>query len=277
MTISAKQLGLTVTGTSAGEELILCPFHHDKNASAWWNPKKELFYCAVCGGFNLQQMAKKMHLSVEMYELQDAPIELQDYDLLVTENYIPRGERIYAEYYRNRGISESIIYLYDMEWRKDEPAAVLPRKDLHGERTGSVLRYIEPAKFGSRYKVFGETTPLWPMNTLRFLHKDQVVLVTEGAFSAMRLATYYSEQGVFEMPLALLGAKANEDIVDIMRPFRPVFLYDGDEAGRRACRKMRSLFPLALSFTLSTSPDDQDEAQLASMIDNLNERIKAQW
>lgn len=276
MTISAKQLGMTVTRTSAGEELVLCPFHSDSNASAWWNPKKELFYCAVCGGFNLEQVAKRMHLE-NLENIQDAPIQLQDYDLLVTDGYIPKGEMTYAEYFRTRGVSEPIIYLYGLEWREDEPAAVLPRNNIRGERIGSVLRYIDSAKYGSRYKVFGETTPLWPMEVISFLHKDQVVVVTEGAFSAMRLATHLAEAGIFEMPLALLGAKANQSIVDVLRPFRPVFLYDGDEAGRRACRKMRSLFPLALSFTLSTSPDDQDEAQLASMIDNLNERIKAQW
>jgi DNA primase len=56
----ARAVGLEVTGTSGGEELVVCPFHDDHNASATWNPKSDLFYCFTCGeGMNLEQLLRR--------------------------------------------------------------------------------------------------------------------------------------------------------------------------------------------------------------------------
>lgn len=90
----------------------------------------------------------------------------------------------------------------------------------------------------------------------------------------MRIATAYDNVGKSVHSLALLGAKANEAIVDVLRDWDIViFFYDGDEAGIRACRKMRKLFPLAYSWTLPTAPDDMTDKELEELFAKLEKNI----
>lgn len=275
MTISARNLGMEVVRTSAGEELVRCPFHIDNSPSAWFNPAKGLFYCAVCSiGLNLVQLKERLALDIEL-DASIIPENLPDFDLMTETPLLPRGEFIWNDYFGKRGLNFLISSYYGLEWREDAPtAAVLPITNLQGEVIGVMHRYIDPKAAGTRYKIFGETTPVWPMSVLRFLHEGQEVIITEGAWSAMKISKWYAEQGILNQPLALLGAKANQRIVDVLRPFKPIFLYDNDKAGRNACRKMRSLFPLASSYTLSTSPDDRSASEIGSMVDSINRRVK---
>lgn len=90
----------------------------------------------------------------------------------------------------------------------------------------------------------------------------------------MRIATAYDNVGKSVHSMALLGAKANEKIVDVLRDWEfVVFLYDGDEAGTRACRKMRQLFPLAKAWTVDVSPDDMTDEQLQEMLTKVAIRL----
>lgn len=106
MTTSAKQLGLTVTRMSGEDELVICPFHEDRNASAWFSPKKELFFCSVCGvGYNLRQLVKLLDLvweDIDDYEPDEEPV----YNLIDNEAYILRGVKTYHPYFEQRGISQ---------------------------------------------------------------------------------------------------------------------------------------------------------------------------
>lgn len=274
MGISAKQLGLEVLGTSAGEELVKCPFHSDRSPSAWYSPKKELFYCSVCGfGMNLQQLSEKLNIDLELDDL--GTRELPDFDLLTETPYIPRGGCIYVDYFEQRGISELTAHYYALEWREEEPAAVITYRNLQGNVIGSMLRYTDPAKAGTRYRIFGDTTPIWPMETLNFKKADEEIIVVEGAWSAMKISQYYAEQGIFNVPVALLGAKANQSIVDCLKPFKPIFLYDGDQAGKNACLKMKKLSPTVPAFVLKTSPDDMEMDEIGSLMERIRERVDA--
>jgi hypothetical protein len=271
---SARDLGLVVKGMSAGEELVLCPFHDDSKPSAWFNPRKELFWCAVCNvGMNAHELAYR--LGVE-YEGDRHPFDVpEDYDLVSEEERFDLGHNIYHDYFRERKVHELTVSHYGVRWL-EEPyqAAVLPITNVLGAVQGVQYRYIHPEKSGTRYKTYGEVAPVWPMPILSRLEEGQLVVVTEGAWSAMRLSSWSMKLGrPMVRAVALLGAKANRPIVDALRPFTPVYLYDGDRAGKTACRKMRILSPTSHCWTVSTSPDDMDDEQIEVLVEKIRERV----
>jgi hypothetical protein len=105
------------------------------------------------------------------------------------------------------------------------------------------------------------------MHFLPELEEDAVVYIVEGAWSAMHIHSVAPE-----IPcLALLGAKANKAIVDALRPFNPVVLYDDDMAGRRACLRLRQLAPTIPTYTVSVSPDDMDATEIEHLLERLKE------
>jgi DNA primase len=268
--ISARLFGLEVTGTSAGEELVRCPFHSDGSASAWFNPKKGLFYCSVCNmGLNAKQLSGRLGLDESMLldgEDGSEP-DLPDFDLIPPPNLFNVG--IYANnpYLSKRGIERSVSNAYDVRYIPTPHEAIsFPIKNIRGNLTGVVYRFIDPKEAGTRYKVHGELQPVWPMGFLPQLKMGQEVLIVEGPFSAMRWASFLLSLGKdatgLPVALALFGAKCNQRIIDALQPFRPIFAYDDDGAGRNARINMRSRFPLAEFITTEKSIDDQTYNEL---------------
>jgi DNA primase len=83
----------------------------------------------------------------------------------------------------------------------------------------------------------------------------------------MRLATFWGVKDL--QAYATLGAKGNQMVREVTRAFDAIFLYDGDEAGARACKKMREL-GVEHAYCVPVSPDDMDDEQL----EILTERIE---
>lgn len=258
---SARDFGIQVVRSSGSEENVICPFHSDSSPSASYNKAKGLFFCYVCGfGLSNRQLAERLGLDPDAVESTSETLE--DFDLLDTDAPLDLGVKCIAnDYLSNRKIHPDIAHLYNVHYKDGTvPAMVLPVPNLKGEIEGAVWRYINPVY--SRYVKMGRMTPVWPMMMLNVFRPGETVIVTEGAWSAMRIASRSYTPISAVIPVALLGAKANQGILDALAPFNPIFLYDDDEAGERACRKMRQLAPLVPSFTLSTSPDDMSDEQL---------------
>jgi hypothetical protein len=272
---SARQFGLTVTGSSGGQELVLCPFHLDRHSSAWWNPTKELFYCAVCGfGLNAWQLANR--LGVEYEEVIEWNAELGDLYLVDDEPVWELGQLVYHDYFRERGIHEKVINAYGVRWKNAEPrGAVIPLTSLSGEIVGVQYRFQDEVTAGTRYKIHGKVPPVWPMHKLKDLHNGCPILLFEGVWSAMRVATWLLRHPHINLPtFALLGAKANEEIVETLSPFNAVYLYDADEAGSRACKKMKELAPLSHSF-ITMSPDDMRDGEIENLLGSIVTNLSA--
>lgn len=274
--ISARDFGLEVVKTSGSEELVRCPFHADSSPSATFSTTKGLFHCFVCDlGLNAAQLADR--LGVEwMEEVAGGYDRPADYDLVSAIAKFDLGVKDYHDYFKQRGISKETAWRYDMHWNYAEPqAAVLPITNLNGKAVGAQYRYVNPELSGTRYKVFGEMTPLWPMHLLKYHVGNQRIVVTEGAWSAMKIHSWFVQVGLESATcLSTLGAKASVDMVDALHPFEVAFLYDNDFAGERACRKMRALWPTAHSWTLSKSPDDMSEDEISQMLHKLVERFE---
>lgn len=272
---SAHSLGLTVVRTTGNEEQVLCPFHSDRRPSASYNRKKGLFNCYVCNlGLNILQLSKRLGLGIAgLEEWENISQEPEDYNLVSDTPTIYLGDMVYHEYFEERRISSATAFAYNLRWNYNPPqAAVLPIPTLQGNFVGALYRYKDPKEAGTRYRILGSAMPVWPMNFLRRV--TRTILITEGAWSAMRIHSWYLEQKKLPpLCLALLGAKANMAIVALLQPFdRKVFLYDGDKAGVNACRKMRKLAPLYPTYTVSTSPDDMSDEQIGELVVRLEDK-----
>lgn len=277
---SAREFGLQVEGTSGGEELVVCPFHADTKPSAWFNPRKELFYCAVCHlGLNAYQLRKRMGIQLDPgdYPEPEERIEPEDYDMtMASDTVYDLGEVVYHNYLAIRNVTQHAMTHYGVRWKESPPqAVVLPQTNLDGRVVGVTYRHWRPELEGMipRYRNVGTVTPIWPMHLLKDkIDPDLPILVTEGAFSCLRIYGWAWEMGFHLNVLALMGAKARVTTVDVLRRFKCIFLYDSDDAGKHACLQMRKMFPSARAWTLSVSPDDMDEKQLGNLIIKIKEK-----
>jgi hypothetical protein len=235
-----------------------------------------MFFCYVCQlGLNVEQLSKRLGLTIApLEEWEKINREPEDYNMVIEEEKLELGTIHYHSYFDDRSISPETIQRYGVHWKFGEPqSAVLPVTNLKGKVIGAVHRYEDSELAGTRYKKFGDMTPVWPMHLLRDADPALNITVCEGAWSAMRLYTWFVESGHPDaVCLSLLGAKANVSIVDTLRPFKPIFLYDNDNAGTIACRKMRKLMPLAHSWTLSKAPDDMTDDEILVLLEKIVER-----
>lgn len=273
---SARDFGIVVVRTSGAEENIICPFHADSSPSASFNKAKGLFYCYVCGvGYNVSQLAEK--LSIDLEEVEDGVEVLTDYDFISEDTPLELGEKVHFakfsyEYFRKRNITPYTCSTYNLHFKEGSfPAAVFPVNNLRGDLIGAVYRFIDPK--GNRYVKVGQMTPVWPMFFLLTLKESQSIIVCEGVFSALRLHSFFSGGYKYFPVLCLFGAKANQQIVDTLAPFRPIYLYDHDRAGITACKKMRQISPTSHAFTLSIAPDDMNDRQLIDLGVRLDEIV----
>jgi hypothetical protein len=204
-------------------------------------------------------MMERLGLSTEDIE-QYAPV--LEYDLYNEPLLLPTGVDTWNDYFKERGVSPEVIREYRVQWKNDSPqGAILPIYNVMHKRVGVVVRYRNPKESGTRYKFFGGTTPVWPMDKLPL--QSEKIVVTEGVWSAMRLTTFWGT-----MTYSLMGAKGNMRIVEATRPYAATFLYDRDQAGMNACKKMRG-FGVQHAYCLPVSPDDMTELQLEELTEKL--------
>ena len=267
----ARVIGLEVAGWSGSEELVICPFHDDNHASATWNPKSDLFYCFTCGiGMNLEQLLTRTGNKIDselFYTDYDVPPKL---DLTKDDHSWDMGVSGYSNYLKRRGISVSACKRYGVTLGDLGKRIIFPSVDLGGKTEGIICRYVDPGT-GPRYRKSGRMFPVWPMDKLVGTMYGEYIIVTEGIFSCLRIATVSK---VFKV-VSLTGAKANRDIVRTLMPFNPIFIYDRDDAGKRAAAQMKRLRPDWFVMTSSPAPDDmQDDYRVQKLIDKLKQLIK---
>jgi DNA primase len=162
---------------------------------------------------------------------------------------------------------------YGVMWGDEEsggPRVIFPSRSLYGKTEGVICRYVEPG-LGPRYRKTGRMFPVWPMEILVGSIYGEYIIVTEGAFSCLRIA---SVSKIFKV-VSLMGAKANHEIVAQLSAFNPIFLYDADDAGRRAAKEMKRLRPDWSVKISRPSPDDMlDDAQVKKLVAKIADEIK---
>lgn len=269
--MQGRTIGLEVVGTAGAEELVKCPFHDDTHASASWNPKSDLFYCFTCGfGMGLEQLLKATGKEIDsdafMDEREESVVKL---DLSRPSSMSFSGGCYYhSDYLKLRGVSEQACIDYGVTVSGDGNKILFAVTDTHGKTKGRISRNVYESS--TRYIKVGEQTPVWPMDHLIGLCYGEYVLITEGLFSCLRIASVDKRMEVF----ALAGAKANKSIVATLSGFNPIFIYDRDKAGIRAAKRMKKFKPEWTVLTAATAPDDMSEdSSIVKMIDKILDKI----
>lgn len=269
--MKGRTIGLEVVGGAGAEELVKCPFHDDKNASASWNPKSNLFYCFTCGfGMGLEQllsaMGKEIDIEAFMDEREEHVVELdlsRPARMSFSEGYCN-----YNEYLELRGVSEEVCKDYGVTVSGDGSKVFFTVTDHIGKTVGRISRNVYASS--TRYIKVGDQRPVWPMDRLYSSPYGEYVLVTEGLFSCLRIASVDKRMSVF----ALAGAKANMYIVAALSSFNPIFIYDRDKAGIAAARKMKKLKPEWIVLTSKVAPDDMlEDSLITKLIDKILDKI----
>jgi hypothetical protein len=275
MLMRARAIGLEVVGGSGGEELVICPFHDDSHASACWNPKSDLFYCFTCGlGMNLEQLLARTGNKVDseaFYEEWTIPPKL---DLSRDVDRLDVGTHGYSGYLKRRGITAEVMDDYGVMWGDEASGGeriIFPSRNTYGKTEGIICRYVHHG-IGPRYRKTGKQFPIWPMDYLVGTVTGEYILVTEGLFSCLRVASVDKRFRT----VSIAGAKANAGIVAALSPFNPIFLYDRDKAGIRAAKEMKKLRPDWLVMTAKVAPDDMlEDQQISRLIDKVFDRVQA--
>lgn len=269
--MQGRTVGLEVVGTAGAEELVKCPFHDDTHASASWNPKSDLFYCFTCGfGMGLEQLLKATGKEIDS----DAFMEEREEHVVKLDLSRPGsmsfsdGHYHYNDYLKRRGVSEQACIDYGVTVSGEGDKVFFAVTDTHGRTKGRISRNVHESS--TRYIKVGEQTPVWPMDHLVGLTYGEYVLVTEGLFSCLRIASVDKRIEVF----ALAGARANKSIVSVLSAFNPIFIYDRDKAGIRAARRMKKFKPEWIVLTAGISPDDMMlDSSITKLIDKLLKKI----
>jgi hypothetical protein len=166
----------------------------------------------------------------------------------------PVGIPGYTEYLSSRGVSREAVDHFQLEIDLPYENVLFPITSPKGLRTGTIVRYMDkaPGSYGKRYMKMGRMWPVWPMGRLRSIPVHDIVVVTEGLFSALRFETVIQNG----KSLSLCGARANYDIVSALSAFIPIIVYDNDLAGRKAAKWMKRARPEWTVIVARTSPDD---------------------
>lgn len=279
---SPRDFGLKVSRKTANNESqVFCPYHDDKHASATFNHKTGLFYCFSClKGATWRTLLKTTGVSgggwdasdVEELSAYPESVSKEFYFDLFTEYDERRlyGDKRHNPYVKNRGVSRSVEIEYGLEMVPgtiDYSESVLfPINDLGGNRIGALLRSTVDDN-RPRYKKIGHMTPIWPVERLRKCKEGERILIVEGAFSALRVATACPELPVF----STFGARVPKGITDLLIPFNPIVLYDLDAAGHLAADKLKRIAPSWFVRCLHTSPDDMNDRTIRRLMIRIHE------
>lgn len=270
--MQGRAVGLDVVGTAGGEELVKCPFHDDKRASASWNPKSNLFYCFTCGfGMGIHELLKRTKSSIDAEAfIEERSEHVVELDLSRPEAFRDSfGGMFYNDYLRARGVSEQVCIDYGVTVSADESKILFPVVNTYSKTLGRISR--STYETSTRYIKVGEQFPIWPMDHLVGLCYGEYIIVTEGLFSCLRIASVDKRIEV----VSLAGAKANSGIVATLSSFNPIFIYDRDKAGIRAAKEMKRMKPEWTVLTSDPAPDDMHEdSSIATLIDRIIDKIE---
>lgn len=207
---------------------------------------------------NVHQLSERLGVKPDL-EGYENEVSIPDLDLFDHGDLLPHGEKIWHPYFETRKVSPAAVEALGVEWSVADQAALFWVRTAFGKPVGHLLRYQEGYP---RYRRQGQYTPLWPMDRFRGLEVGSQVILTEGAWSALRIRTVDPSRNVF----ALLGARAPKELPGILENYQSIILYDGDKAGERAREVLLSRAPTLSVYTISPSPDDLSDLEIEKLL-----------
>lgn len=254
---------------SSGQDyLIHClnPEHEDRNPSLRIDKLSGAFRCPVCGFkgnilkyYNILTTSVSLKVDNLLNKLKKVKAMLKGLDF-------PEGTTMYNRSFRN--ISADTLKRYEAFYTTSEPELedriVFPIRNVLGQIQAFIGRHTL-SDVGAKYKVFPKHSPVnpYPINIDASL---KYIVLVEGIFDMLNL----SDKGL-ENSICCFGVDSLfKDTETKLLPYKIqgveiiYILYDGDLAGRKAAKKLKTILDSAqLRSEILDLPDGVDPGSLS--------------
>lgn len=229
-----------------GEEwLVLCPVHHDSNASCCINVRKGKYICYSCGARGsldslAAQMSVPMSVSFNAGDIrrQLNGVKRQNVPAMrsIPETWLDQFHWQHTHpYWEERGVEPRTARRWKLGFDRGRNAVTIPMRALNGDLMGVIHRFIGEDAKGDRYrypKGFKISIHLFGAHLCAGKELDNIV-VTEGSIDAILMA----QEGYHAV--ALLGKILHPHQLTIMGKLDSgaiTLMLDNDDDGREATR-----------------------------------------
>lgn len=147
----------------------------------------------------------------------------------------------YNKYIESRMISEETAKYYNLEVNGED--AIIPLYNVNNNRIGSLYRHSNPDSKGDRYRTLlvsnFEKPCVWPFPELYKRNSDSIIVLVEGAWSAMRIKQVMSKHIGTILPLATLGTNVTDELKQYLYEFRIISILDDDTGGQHVQQELQ--------------------------------------
>lgn len=229
--LDPSSLGLEIKNRIGEHEYrCSCPYHDDKNPSAQYNTKKNLFYCFSCGQSRTGEEVSDDLGGELFYVSENEVFEINPFDdgkegdwkAIIYRNKIAKGNL----YLKSRKVSDKLIMKYAI--KENTEGVIFPLLDRFEEVQGALIRHYDRKP---KYYFYGEKPIIWPYDSL---YQEGSIALVEGLFGALRLESADVNSA------AIMGTNSILKVVQLMRAnkhLKPFAWLDPDYAGFLAMGK----------------------------------------
>lgn len=143
-------------------------------------------------------------------------------------------ERGYNTYIESRMITQETADYFHLEINKNDVA--IPLYSREQRRIGSLYRNSSPDCKGNRYRTIlaglADKPCCWSFLELNKLKSNSVIVLVEGAWSAMRIHQVIRPHIKNIVPIATLGTNLTDELRDYIYDFPVVSIIDEDTGGK---------------------------------------------
>lgn len=161
----------------------------------------------------------------------------EDTGLSLSDVVFKRG---YNQYIESRMISEETASYFNLEINNQDVA--IPLYDSERRRVGSLYRNSSPEVKGDRYRTLlvnnTEKPCCWSFIELHKVKRDSVIVLVEGAWSAMRIHQVIKPKVPNIIPLATLGTNLTAELKDFLHEFPIISIIDDDTGGAKVVQSL---------------------------------------
>ncbi|MCC6271087.1 MAG: toprim domain-containing protein [Microbacteriaceae bacterium] len=268
---SGAYVGLQVSRSYSKYELVTCPYHDDAHASGLFWKESGDFYCPSCKTSKkirqlLVDMGKEDEYKGYMSEL-GAQFDLMppSLDVMVDDGFVDfMDDPMAFAYLEGRGVDLDVAHRFGVMYSPSHEEIVFKT----GVSGGWVGRCIARGD-GPRYRIHGEKGAVWPHTAQ--LHEASHIILSEGPFKAMALATVVEEGA---LSVASMGSNPPLVFWQTMAQHAGnlTLIADDDEPGRKFAKECKRRLAGVRIFAPSTPFDEMDRTAAKRAYDKIFSR-----
>lgn len=272
----ASDFGIQVSRNYGNYQLVHCPYHNDRHASAFFFIETGNFYCKSCGArkriedfvTEFEHVATATHSKLPSFVSRPSFANPSQFiDILDSDAGVN-----YAHIFR--GISKSTLSLCDVRWNTFGESVTFIQRDEQNDICGNVQRVTLPHST-FRYYVHGKVGPIWPIEAFS-IERSEPLFVSEGPWKAMRIMDSQHRLGIAHNSFALFTSTPTMNTHRLLWQYNGpiVLIVDNDDAGSRLMGCFKSLHKNIRCFRPKVALDDiSDQDRVDRIVTKMLEAV----